>query len=53
MTWHPNSNKHKATHNGYKQKPTQGQIKALMEMYDEPKPKTPNKTISNNQLKLL
>jgi hypothetical protein len=33
MSWHPNSNKHKATHCGYKSKPTQGQVTMLLSMY--------------------
>ena len=31
--WNPNSNKHKAEHGGYRKKPTQKDVKALMNMY--------------------
>ena len=34
MTWHPNSNKHKRTHCGYKQKPSKKQVLALLDMYN-------------------
>jgi hypothetical protein len=33
MSWNPNSNKHKAQHGGYKQKPTRQQVKALLDLY--------------------
>lgn len=33
MSWHPNSNKHKAQHGGYKQKPSKSQVKALLNLY--------------------
>jgi len=33
MSWNPNSKKHKATHGGYRDKPTQGQVNGLMNMY--------------------
>lgn len=33
MSWHPNSNKHKANHCGYKRKPTKREVSALMSMY--------------------
>lgn len=35
MTWNPNSQKHKANHGGYKQKPSQVQVSALLSMYKE------------------
>lgn len=31
--WHPNSNKHKAAHGGYREKPTQKDVKALLSLY--------------------
>lgn len=31
--WHPNSNKHKAQHRGYKGRPTKKEVNALMGMY--------------------
>ena len=31
--WHPNSNKHKATHGGYRVKPSRKDVNALMGMY--------------------
>lgn len=34
MSWHPNSNKHKATHCGYKKKPTKQQVLNLLKMYN-------------------
>lgn len=34
MAWNPNSNKHKANHGGYKQKPSQSQVNALLELYN-------------------
>jgi len=34
MAWHPNSNRHKSNHNGYKQKPSQAQVNALLELYN-------------------
>jgi hypothetical protein len=34
MSWHPNSSKHKANHGGYKKRPSQTQINALLEMYN-------------------
>jgi hypothetical protein len=54
MTWNPNSNKHKANHCGYKKKPTQGQVNALLGMYSgtQPQPKT-KKVKTNNQTKLF
>jgi hypothetical protein len=33
MSHHPNSKKHKANHCGYKQKPSQGTIKGLLDLY--------------------
>lgn len=33
MSWHPNSNKHKAMHGGYKCKPSQKDVKALLDLY--------------------
>lgn len=52
MSWHPNSNKHKANHCGYKQKPTKGQVNALIDLYKgEEKP--PKKKNTNIQLDLF
>lgn len=31
--WHPNSNKHKARHGGYRAKPSRKEVNALMGMY--------------------
>jgi hypothetical protein len=31
--WHPNSNKHKAQHCGYKDRPTKESINALLSLY--------------------
>ena len=33
MTWNPNSAKHKATHGGYKGKPTQQQVRATLSFF--------------------
>jgi len=33
MSWHPNSNKHKANHCGYKSKPSRKSVLALMNLY--------------------
>lgn len=33
MNWHPNSAKHKATHGGYKGKPTQQQVRATLSFF--------------------
>lgn len=33
MGFNPNSAKHKAQHGGYKQKPTRGQVKGLLNLY--------------------
>ena len=33
MTWHPNSAKHKATHGGYRSKPTKAQISATLSFF--------------------
>ena len=33
MSWNPNSNKHKAQHGGYKQKPTKASINSLLCLY--------------------
>jgi hypothetical protein len=33
MSWNPNSNKHKAMHGGYKQKPTRSAVKGLLNLY--------------------
>lgn len=54
MKWHPNSDKHKATHKGYKSKPTQGQVNALLGMYSgcTPQPKT-REVKPNNQTRLF
>ena len=35
MSWNLNSQKHKAMHGGYKQKPSQLQVSALLSMYKE------------------
>ena len=32
-TWNPNSNKHKAQHGGYKQRPSRGSVNALLGLY--------------------
>jgi hypothetical protein len=34
MSWHPNSNKHKATHGGYRKKVTKAQSKATFDFFD-------------------
>jgi hypothetical protein len=34
MSWHPNSNQHKATHGGYKKRPSKKQVLALLDMYN-------------------
>lgn len=34
MTWHPNSNKHKRTHGGYKKRPSKKQVLALLDLYN-------------------
>jgi hypothetical protein len=34
MAWHPNSNKHKATHGGYKKRPSKKQVAALLDLYN-------------------
>jgi hypothetical protein len=31
--WHPNSNKHKANHCGYKQRPSKASVNALLGLY--------------------
>ena len=49
MSWNPNSGKHKAMHGGYRKKPPQNQVNALLDMYKENDPK--NKP--NKQLKLF
>lgn len=33
-SWHPNSNKHKATHGGYKGKPAKKDVLALLDLYN-------------------
>jgi hypothetical protein len=33
MKWHPNSNKHKATHGGYRDKPSKKDVNALLDLY--------------------
>lgn len=35
MSWHPNSNKHKAQHGGYRRKPLRSEVKALMSFYGD------------------
>ena len=53
MSWNPNSNKHKAQHGGYKQKPTRQQVKALLDLYagvQVVNRTKPTKKIEGNQL---
>jgi|TARA_R110000782_G_scaffold21110_2_gene56895 hypothetical protein len=54
MAFNPNSAKHKANHKGYKTKPTQQQVKALLGLYsnNNPQPNTNFKT-QPTQLKLF
>lgn len=33
MSWNPNSAKHKATHGGYREKPTKSQVKANLDFW--------------------
>lgn len=33
MSWNPNSKKHKATHGGYRDKPTKGQVQANLDFW--------------------
>jgi hypothetical protein len=35
MKWHSNSAKHKATHRGYRSKPTQAQISATLSLFSD------------------
>jgi hypothetical protein len=55
MSWHPNSNKHKAMHRGYKSKPTQGQVTMLLSMYSgvAPLPKKKPQKKFGKQLNLF
>ena len=45
IMWHPNSSKHKATHGGYKGKPTKAQVTATLSFFSgvAPLPKTRTK----------
>jgi hypothetical protein len=55
MSWNPNSNKHKAQHGGYKQKPTKANVNALLCLYAAICEVSPNKLPSKqkgSQLKL-
>lgn len=55
MNWHPNSNKHKRTHCGYKKRPSQKQVNALLEFYNvtnQMRRITPVKQEPGAQLKL-
>ncbi len=47
MNWHPNKAKHKATHRGYKSKPTKSQVNALLDLYSgsDPEEKNVNKQL--------
>ncbi|MEK6829756.1 MAG: hypothetical protein AABY15_06570 [Nanoarchaeota archaeon] len=56
MSWHPNSNKHKREHGGYKGKPTRKDVNALMDFYSILSTKTtttPVKKQEGVQLKLF
>ncbi len=33
MSWNPNTNKHKASHGGYKGRPTRSEVNALLNLY--------------------
>jgi hypothetical protein len=51
--WHPNKNKHKAQHRGYKSKPSAAQVDALLGFYAMTgEVKTPQKQQPGKQLKL-
>jgi hypothetical protein len=54
MTWHPNSAKHKATHGGYKGKPTQQQVRATLSFFSGVAPLPKKREIKNGtQLNLF
>jgi hypothetical protein len=54
MTWHPNSSKHKATHGGYKGKPTQQQVRATLSFFSGVAPLPKKREIKNGtQLNLF
>lgn len=40
MSWNPNSAKHKAQHGGYRQKPTQTQVRANLDFWSGMSDKT-------------
>jgi len=55
MSWNTNSNKHKAQHGGYKQKPTKANVNALLCLYAaicEVSPKKLPSKQTGSQLKL-
>lgn len=55
MSWHPNSNKHKSNHGGYKKRPSRKQVIALLDMYNTTKQMArvqPAKQEEGAQLKL-
>jgi hypothetical protein len=54
MSWNPNSAKHKAMHGGYRQKPTQEQVKATLSFFGSVDLKQNNKSNKvHNQLNLF
>ena len=58
MSFNPNSTKHKANHGGYKDRPTKGQVKALVNLYVgcQVLPKAPIQNVkvdSNGQYRMI
>lgn len=55
MSWHPNSNKHKAMHGGYKGKPTKAQVTATLSFFSgvAPLPKKKDQKKYGIQLNLF
>jgi hypothetical protein len=49
MSWNPNSNKHKAMHGGYKQKPTKSSINSLLCLYADICQVSPEKLQKNKK----
>lgn len=53
MSWNPNSNKHKAQHGGYKQRPSKQQVNAVLDLYagvQMVNRTKPTKKVEGNQL---